>query len=166
MGRASHLLPFKRTELEGGLKLPKGIRGCRWCLQLMVENSFSSFPQDAEISAFELRSILNRILAKRECLPPAGAWHSHQQVSSVALGAQRAPLTWAGSEPGLCPSPAAWFSIWPRLCVLSAAPGGCRNAGAVPAQKVFHRMCALAGHRWVSFIPAAATGNWLPGRWI
>lgn len=141
VGRASHLLPFKGTELEGGLKLPKGIRGCRWCLPLMVENSFSSFPQDAEISAFELRSILNRILAKRECLPPAGAWHGHQQVSSVALGAQRAPLTWAGSEPGLCPSPAAWFSIWPRLCSLCCSRGLQKCWGCASPEGVSQDVC-------------------------
>lgn len=68
--------------------LPKGVRGFRRCLQLTVENLFSSFPQDAEISAFELRSILNKILAKRECLPPAAASHGHQQVSPVAMGAE------------------------------------------------------------------------------
>lgn len=44
----------------------------RWCLCLPVKNLFSSFLQDAEISAFELRSILNKILAKRKYLPPAG----------------------------------------------------------------------------------------------
>lgn len=99
---------FHSKELNSrrGLKLanlPKGVRGCRWCLQLTLENLLSSFPQDAEISAFELRSILNKILAKRECLPPAAAPHGHQQVSPMATGAQRAPLTWAGSEPGLAP---------------------------------------------------------------
>lgn len=59
----------------------------------MVENLFSSFPQDAEISAFELRSILNKILAKRKFLPPAAASGGHQQDSSVAMAAQRALLT-------------------------------------------------------------------------
>uniref|UniRef100_A0A8C9NN27 Calpain-2 catalytic subunit n=1 Tax=Serinus canaria TaxID=9135 RepID=A0A8C9NN27_SERCA len=52
--------------------LPEGIRGCRCCLQLRVGNLFSSFPQDAEISAFELRSILNRILAKRQDIKSDG----------------------------------------------------------------------------------------------
>lgn len=128
-----------------------------------MRNLFSSFPQDAEISAFELRSILNKILAKRECflhqqlqMPPAGFHSGHGGREGTAdLGRVRA---------GLCPRPAAWLSIWPRPCALSAASGGCRNTGAVPAQKVSHKLCALAGYRWVSFIPASATGNWLPGR--
>lgn len=34
------------------------------------EGFFSSVPQDAEISAFELRSILNKIMAKRKYLAP------------------------------------------------------------------------------------------------
>ncbi|NXP00587.1 CAN2 protein, partial [Certhia brachydactyla] len=53
-------------EIEGNFDEVHQIKCCRWYLQLMVENLFSSFPQDAEISAFELRSILNKILAKRK----------------------------------------------------------------------------------------------------
>lgn len=65
----------------------------RWCLQLTVKNLFSSFLQDAEISAFELRNILNKVMAKRKYLPPAAASVGHQQVSSTATRAQRPLLT-------------------------------------------------------------------------
>uniref|UniRef100_A0A8C8AYL8 Calpain-2 catalytic subunit n=1 Tax=Otus sunia TaxID=257818 RepID=A0A8C8AYL8_9STRI len=39
---------------------------------LTVKNLFFSFPQDAEISAFELRNILNKIMAKRQDIKSDG----------------------------------------------------------------------------------------------
>ena len=131
----------------------------RWCLQLTVKNLFSSFPQDAEISAFELRNILNKIMAKRKYLPQTAASVDHQQVSSMAVRAESTPLTWAESKPWALPQTCGL-----ALRVATATCYLCSFRGLHCTEAVFHRMRALAGCIWVPFIPASATGNWLPGR--
>lgn len=89
----------------------------RWCLCLPAKNLSSSFLQDAEISAFELRSILNKILAKRKYMPQQ--CFSRTQTGSQC-GCERSSLHTARAT---CP----------------AAPGSCRNIWAVPT---YHRVCA------------------------
>lgn len=132
---------------------------CNGNMKNRIFQLFSSFPQDAEISAFELRNILNKVMAKRKYLPPAVPFRGHEQVSSTAMRAQTAALTWAESNLWALPQTSAWLSTLPRPDAVSALLGGCACA-----EGVFHRTCALAGCTWVPFIPAAATGNWLPGR--
>lgn len=89
----------------------------RWYLCLPVKNLFSSFLQDAEISAFELRSILNKILAKRKYLPPAGLpawlWEILTWLGLHALQPQGAAETC-----GLCPcisGCALWWGVFACL---------------------------------------------------
>ena len=64
--------PTLLTETPRDANLNQQTQRCRmlmiWCPQLLVKAS--SFPQDAEISAFELRSILNKIMAKRKYFAP------------------------------------------------------------------------------------------------
>lgn len=110
----------------------------------MVENLFPSFPQDAEISAFELRSILNKVLAKRECLPPAAASGGHQQVWPPAgfhHGPGSTEGTRAGSEPGLCPRPAAWVSIWPQPRALCCSRELQKHWGCASPEGVSQDVC-------------------------
>lgn len=139
----------------------------RRCLQLTVKNLLSSFPQDAEISAFELRNILNKVMAKRKYLPPAASSVGHQQVSSTAMRAQRAPLTWGESNPRALPQTCGLsLRMATATCYRCPFKGLQKLWGCACSEGMFHRMCALAGCMWVPFIPASATGNWLPGRWM
>lgn len=118
----------------------------RWCLCLPAKNLSSSFLQDAEISAFELRNILNKILAKRKYLPPA----------VLQQDTDRLPV-WLWeilSSHGQGHMPCSPRELQKHLGCAHVSQGVC--SGSV----CLHACCIQ-----VPFIPVPGIGNWLPGRW-